>query len=159
MTGEAEQAQLDDAPFRTVRDELNEFNFFLLSAGISPSERNVIGAVRDTMRFLALRPAVDYDASLQAFVVRKVTRAQSLIECLKVHVPLFKAFDSARVKKEFWGINSMNKNIVKIIVKLDPSTSESLQKSIKKAADDAKMAGWPGRLEIISASSTTITFP
>jgi hypothetical protein len=148
-----------DQIFYIARDEVNQFNYFLLNNSISINTENVLGLVKDAIRFLLLRPVVNFDVDLNTFSLKAVHNTRVLIANLKLHVPLFSAFDDNKIKKSSWGLNAIDKKMVRIMVKVDSITSESLQKSIKKAITDAKAAGWTGKLEIITASPIISTLP
>lgn len=148
----AQSESKKDSLFNLIKEEMNEFNFFILNENINTESGNVLGAINDTIRFLLARPIVEYDAPSSTFTLKEIHDANKLLNRLKNHLVLFRAFDKHKIKKESWGINTLSNTTVKIIVKLDPSTSAELITKFKNSVKDALIEGWKGKLVTITAS-------
>jgi hypothetical protein len=158
-----EATEVDDGNgsdiFYIVNSAVNDFNVFLKNNKIDKSRPNCIQAVLSTIRFILFRPAIDFDAKKSIFSVNTIRLPSALIEMINLHLPLFIKFDEKGVKESRWAINTIIKDKVQLIVKVDGGKSETTISLMNIAANEARNDGWKGMLEIITASTKTIALP
>lgn len=150
-----EQTSYDDI-FMLVKDQINDFNFFLRNASIDRASTNVLQAIGTTIKFLLLQSIIKLDREIFAFNLKKVRVARELIESLKCHIALFYEFDDARIEESCWAMDSINSKMVQINFKLNPENSKDILIRMKVCAQKAKMKGWKGTLRIITRSEEPV---
>ena len=149
----------DDDIFYITNAAVNDFNLFLKNNKIDKAKSNCIQAVFSTIRFVLFRPVIEFDAKKSIFSVVTIHAPGALIELLGQHMILFSKFDEKEVKEDRWALNTIRKDKVQIIVKVDGGKNEKTIALMNIAAKEARENGWKGMLEIITASTKLIALP
>lgn len=149
----------DDDIFYLTNAAVNDFNLFLKTNKIDKAKINCMQAVFSTIRFVLFRPVIDLDAKKSIFSVRSIHAPGPLIDLLGQHMILFSKFDEKEVKEGRWALNTIRKDKVQIIVKVDGGKSDKTISLMNIAAKEARENGWKGMLEIITASTKLIALP
>lgn len=148
-----------DEIFMIVMQEMDKFNYFLKSRELSRDKNpNVIGAIAGIIRFLLLQPIASYDNSLRVFTLKKIRPSDELLSCFKHHLPLFHEFDMTSIPQASWIINSLTREFVQILLKVNRDT-ESIIGIMNIASQNAKINGWNGELQVITRSREKIILP
>ena len=156
--GEPVEANAYEEIYMIAKKEIDNFNYFLKHHGFNKEKNiNVVWAIASTVKFLLMQPVTKFNDDINVFNLKRVRFSGELIPCLKFHLPLFNEFDSVSVPQRSWAINSMNKKIVQLVVKIETG-GEEIFKKMESAVKIARSGGWNGSLEILTRSTKKIVF-
>lgn len=156
---EENKEENNDDIFYLVNAAINDFNVFLKNSKIDKAKLNCIQSVFSAIRFVLFRPVVEFDVKKSVFSVSTIRSPALLIDLLGQHMLLFSKFDEKGVKEDKWALNTIRKDKVQILVKVDVGKNDKTISLMNIAAKEARESGWKGMLEIITASTKVINLP